>query len=82
MSARVHSRSAAPLSEADQRLAAAPSAWRYFPSIARYPLHRDALIVVLILGLGLWLMLFSSAYLVLLLALGMAFVTQYLLGVV
>lgn len=82
MSARVHSRSAAPLSEADQRLAAAPSAWRYFPSLARYPLHRDALIVVLILGLGLWLMLFSSAYLVLLLALGMAFVTQYLLGVV
>ncbi|MDE2070590.1 MAG: DUF4013 domain-containing protein [Gammaproteobacteria bacterium] len=82
MNAKTHSRSATRLSEADKRLAAAPSVWRYFPSLARYPLHRDAFIVVLILGLGLWLMLFSSAYLVLPLALGMAFVTQYLLGVV
>ncbi|MGH8311873.1 MAG: hypothetical protein ACRER9_01145 [Gammaproteobacteria bacterium] len=70
------------LSEADKRLAAAPSAWRYFPSLMRYPLHRDAFIVVLILSLDLWLMLFSSTYLVLPLALGMAFITQYLLGIV
>lgn len=82
MNASIQSRSAALLSEADKRLAAAPSAWRYFPSLVRYPLHRDALIVVLLLGVDLWLMLFSSAYLVLLLALGMAFLTQYLLGIV
>ncbi|MGH8362739.1 MAG: hypothetical protein ACRESQ_05255 [Gammaproteobacteria bacterium] len=82
MNASIHSRSAMLLSEADKRLAAAPSAWRYFPSLMRYPLHRDAFIVVLILSLDLWLMLFSSTYLVLPLALGMAFITQYLLGIV